>query len=886
MVYFALIRRLNNFSTMDIQAIKGKVNIFQIAEELGITIDKNTKRACCPFHNDKTPSLQFSESKQIATCFSSKCTAGTMDVIELVKRKNNWDLPQTLTFLNEKLGSQSNSNAVLISKNLISEDERILILTQLFEFFERGFICSKPAKDYAESRKLNHKLIQIGYNSGTFHHSVNLSQDKKNELIGKYEELGLLKKFNSGYSVFGKGCLVFPLRNEKNQIVSFYFREIDPDKSSKHYYLKNRQGLYPNYPQKETKSIIITESVIDAVSLKQSVSNDFTILANYGTEGGKEQIETIEKLESLKEITIFFDGDEAGKKGALKIAEELQKKSEICNLQFAIKIVQTPENEDINGLLEGHPSVDVHGNLEIFNHLLESAKLDSRLQDERPLTLKEEVKNKSLNLESSSLLSLKLKGNLLKSEESLKVTIEAENLETGKKLRDKIELYEYKQVDRFIKAVSEKLCVSENVVDDGIHQFIDDLEQKREVQKMEQQESEIKEKPLNTYEIEQCVNFGKEKGLINNLNNLIGHSGIVGEEKNRLFLFCIASSHKMKKTLHVVVQGSSGSGKTHLIKKVADLMPEERVKRFTRISEKSFYNYGEFDLVNMLIVLEDYDGMKEEAEFALRELQTNEILISSTSKKDEITGEIKSGENKVRGPIASMVATTHGEMYHDNETRVFFITIDETEEQTKKIIAFKNQISAGEINQGEQEKSKLFIQNFIRSLKPLKVKNTWIKHIDLPVNSDQKRRLHSLFEAFCEQITIIHQYQRKRDENGRLITEKKDIELAIDLMFESIVLKIDELNGRLRDFYEKVKAFVNGHNKEYEFTRMEIRHFTKLGNTQIHDNLRLLEEMEYIQKVHSSRHNTHSYKIAFWDNQQALRERIKLSINEQLNNIK
>ncbi len=862
MVYFALIRRLNNFSTMDIQAIKGNTNIFQVAEELGIQIDKHTKRACCPFHNDKTPSLQFSESKQIATCFSSKCSAGTMDVIELVKRKNNWDLSQTLNFLEDKTGSVK----LETQKTIISEEERILLLTQLFEFFERGFIGSKPAKDYAESRKLNHKVLQIGYNSGTFHHSVNLPQDKKNELIGKYEELGLLKKFNSGYSVFGKGCLVFPLRNEKNQIVSFYFREIDKTKKNKHYYLKNRQGLYPKYPQKETKSIIITESIIDAITLKQSVSNEFTVLANYGTEGGKEQTEAIEKIENLKEITIFFDGDEAGKKGAEKLATQLQKE------HLTIKIVQTPENEDINGLLEGHEP-------KIFNHLLESADTFFSSNEKQPTELKKEQPKQQV-------LQLRLKGNLLKSEDSLKVTIEAENLETGKKLRDKIELYEYKQVDRFIKAVSEKLCVSENVVDDGIHQFIDDLEQKREVQKMEQQESEIKEKPLNAYEIEQCVSFGKEKGLINNLNNLIGHSGIVGEEKNRLFLFCIASSHKMKKTLHVVVQGSSGSGKTHLIKKVADLMPEERVKRFTRISEKSFYNYGEFDLVNMLIVLEDYDGMKEEAEFALRELQTNEILISSTSKKDEITGEIKSGENKVRGPIASMVATTHGEMYHDNETRVFFITIDETEEQTKKIIAFKNQISAGEINQGEQEKSKLFIQNFIRSLKPLKVKNTWIKHIDLPVNSDQKRRLHSLFEAFCEQITILHQYQRKRDENGKLITEKQDIELAIDLMFESIVLKIDELNGRLRDFYEKVKDFVNVHNKEYEFTRMEIRHFTKLGNTQIHDNLRLLEEMEYIQKVHSSRHNTHSYKIAFWDNQQALRERIKLSINEQLNNIK
>jgi DNA primase catalytic core len=858
---------------MDIQVIKGNTNIFQIAEELGITIDKNTKRACCPFHDDKTPSLQFSESKQIATCFSSKCSAGTMDVIELVKRKNNWDLPQTLTFLQGRTGLVP----LEPQKPIISQEERILLLTQLFETFERAFLASKPAKDYAESRKLNHKLLQIGYNSGTFHHSVNLPQDKKNELIGKYEEIGLLKKFNSGHNVFGKGCLVFPLRNDKNQIVSFYFREIDDTKPIKHYYLKNRQGLYPNYPPAETKSIIITESIIDAVSLKQNLSNDYIILANYGTEGGKEQTESIEKLENLQEITIFFDGDEAGKKGALRLSSVLAENLQSANLQPVIKIVQTPENEDINGLLEGHEP-------EIFNHLLESAS-SFFLSIEKKKNDSSDKANGSAVKPKQQILQLTLKGNLLKSEESLKVTIEAENLETGRKLRDKVELYEYKQVDRFIKTVSEKLYLSENIVDDSIHAFIDELEQKRDIQKMEKQQQENNEKPLSTYELEQCIDFGKKKGMVKNLNNLIGNSGIVGEEKNRLFLFCIASSHKMKKTLHVVVQGSSGSGKTHLIKKIADLMPQERVKRFTRISEKSFYNYGEYDLVNRLIVLEDYDGMKEEAEFALRELQSNEILISSTSKKDELTGEIKSGENKVRGPISSMVATTHGEMYHDNQTRVFFISIDETQEQTQKIIDFKNQLSAGEINQEEQEQSRLFVQNFIRSLQPLKVKNTWIKHIDLPVNLDQKRRLHSLFEAFCEQITLLHQHQRKRDENGRLITEKQDIELAIDLMFESIVLKVDELNSRLRDFYEKIKVYVTQNGKEYEFTRFEIRQFTKLGNTQIHDNLRLLEDMEYIQKVYSSKHNTHNYKIAFWDNQQALRERIKISINEQLSKI-
>jgi len=853
---------------MDIQAIKGNTNILQIGEELGIQIDKNTKRACCPFHEDKTPSLQFSESKQIATCFSSKCTAGTMDVIELVKRKNNWELPQTLNFLQGK----TIEAPLEPNQPIISEEERILLLTQLFETFERSFLASKPAKDYAESRKLNHKIVQIGYNTATFHHTTNLPKDteKAKELLSKYEQLGIIKQHQSNnYTVFGKGCLVFPLRNEKNQIVSFYFREIDPPaggqatKPNKHYYLKNRQGLYPNYPTSETQKLIITECIIDSISLKQSVSNDFTILANYGTEGGKEQTEAIEKLQELQEIIIFFDGDEAGKKGAEKLANQLQKEN------LVIKIVQTPENEDINSLLQGHDS-------EILNHLLDnSIPFSFQLKEEKPT---EQPK-------TNNLLSFNLKGNLLKSEESLKVTIEVINLETGRKLTDKVELYEYKQVDRFIKLIANKLYVSENVVDDCIHAFIDELEQKRDIQKMESKQKDMKEKPLTATEIQEFRTFGKTPGLMQKLNELIGKSGIIGEEKNRQFLFCISSSYKMKKTLHAVVQGGSGSGKTHLIKKISDLMPQEKVKKFTRITEKSLYNYGEFDLVNMLIILEDYDGMKEEAEYAWRELQSNEILISSTSKKDEITGEIKSGENKVNGPIASMVATTNGELYHDNSTRVFFISVDETEEQTKQIIDYKNQLSAGEINREDQQQAMLFIQNFIRSLQPLEVKNSWIKHIDLPVKADQKRRLHSLFEVFCEQITLIHQHGRKRDEKGRLITEKQDIELAIDLMFDSIVLKVDELNGRLRDFYEKVKDFVLQHGKEYEFSRMEIRQFLGKSVSQIRRDLDALEETEYIYRTFSSKHNTYVYKVAFWDSLEALRNKIKEILNKQLSSL-
>ena len=77
---------------MDIPTLKSRLDILEIAGELGITTDRHGK-ALCPFHEDRRPSLQFSREKQIATCFSSHCTAGTMDVVELVKRYRKWELP-------------------------------------------------------------------------------------------------------------------------------------------------------------------------------------------------------------------------------------------------------------------------------------------------------------------------------------------------------------------------------------------------------------------------------------------------------------------------------------------------------------------------------------------------------------------------------------------------------------------------------------------------------------------------------------------------------------------------------------------------------------------------------------------------------------------------
>ena len=175
-----------------------------------------------------------------------------------------------------------------------------------------------------------------------------------------------------------------------------------------------------------------------------------------------------------------------------------------------------------------------------------------------------------------------------------------------------------------------------------------------------------------------CVAFLTKPALVRRINQLIGTAGVAGEENSRILLFVIASSYKMPDTLHALIQGTSGSGKTKLLKIISQLMPPEDVKSYTRVTDNSFYNQDEYFFVHKLLCFEDIDGLKEEAQLAVRELQSNEILVTSTSIKDE-NGKIRGGERTVRGPIASLACTTRGELYEDNVSRCFVIAVDESE---------------------------------------------------------------------------------------------------------------------------------------------------------------------------------------------------------------
>lgn len=446
----------------------------------------------------------------------------------------------------------------------------------------------------------------------------------------------------------------------------------------------------------------------------------------------------------------------------------------------------------------------------------------------------------------------------------------------------KLDLYEFNQVEKTSKIVAEKLGLRKDLIEQDLSQLTSLLEFYRDKQLHQKQGQKENTVQVPTASATKCIEFLKGENLIAKFNALIGKSGIIGEETNRILLFVIASSYKMPDTLHALIQGSSGSGKTRLLKIISDLMPTEDVKKYTRVTDNSFYNQDEYFFVNKLVCFEDMDGLKEDAQLAVRELQSNEILISSTSIKDS-NGSISGGERTVRGPIASLSCTTKGETYEDNISRSFLIAVDESREQTLKVIEYQNNVSAGLINKEEQKKIMGFAQNCIRLLKPYEVINPFAMKIRLPETAHKIRRLNELYQCFVRQITLLNQYQRKQDKEGRLITTKEDLQAACDILFESIVLKVDELDGSLRQFFERMKSYLKEENQE--FTQREIRQALNISKAQCSRCFGRLQSMEYITSKYQSNQRKVSYKVDYWDNYAKIRANIKDELTNQINEL-
>jgi DNA primase len=904
---------------MEIKEIKTKLTLATVLNYYNLKPDKNL-RLNCPFHQDKTPSLQVYYKTHTAYCFSSNCkTHGkSLDVIDFIMHKENSTKAEAIKKAMELLGENKivkheNPPTPTVKPTMSKEQ----ILQNMFTYFKNAVHNSRPAQEYIKQRGLDATKIEVGYNTAQFHHGARKEETLINNCvaIGLLSPWGTSKTGEQAYKPFAKYCICFALRDRGNHITGLYFRSTENNTDQKHFYLKESTGIYPHYPNPDTEKLIIAESIIDTASLLQieAITKHYSLLSAYGTNRLNDEMKTaISDLKQLKEIIFAFDNDEAGNKAVEKYSNELAKliadtrKNETNNQQLKQQLpniiftkLELP-CKDVNETLVAHQP-------EIIEHLLATRQNiflspDSNRDEknkiiEKPIntvvteTNKLNTSNPYKLIFTSDTATYFIKGGVDKVMNKLTVTIEIENQNLQNninKRRFKIDLYDNKQIEKLVQEASELLQLTKSNLEKDIHELTEALDHYREREMQTNTTEEQAEQSvyiLTPQEKNEALELAKDKNLIKTITEKLTQTGIIGEDENKTFLFVVGASHIQENPLNALIQGSSGSGKTNLLKGIFKIMPEESKKIYSRCSEKMLYNVPKYYFKNKLICFEDVDGLGEEAEYAWRELVSNGELISGVSYKDE-KGNIGIKELTVYGPITSIACTTKGAIYADNMSRLFLIAIDESKEQTQKINEYQAKEASGQINKQEQLQAIKQLQNYIRILAPYQVHNPHATKLKLPEGIRDERRLYRLYLYFIDMITVLHQYQRKKTEQGKLIATKQDCQIAKDLMFECIMLKMDELDGSLRQFFERLKDYVNKqNNNSYEFTQREIREVLKVSKTHLQRFIHELIYLEYVQQTSVHPNKGNKFRIHYFDDYRKLQDDVKVFLQNQINSL-
>jgi DNA primase len=881
---------------MELKEIKALLSMETVLGHYGLKPDKHD-RLLCPFHPDKTPSLQIYPKTNTYCCFSSNCTAGTGDTIQFIqlmeKGSKHEALVKAAALCGGSLIPLTAPTATPTAKLFVEsgELEKEALMGKVFSYFKKSLPLARKAGEYLQGRGIDPQQHDIGYNSGGLH-----GESKNHHLVSSMEKYGLLKRRPAGgYNVWAKDCVIFPLRSVEHKVVSLYGRSITNDSDQRHFYLTGREGLYPGYPKAATTRLILVESIIDAVSVLQQheLTIQYELLALYGTNGLTDaHLQAILALKHLEEIIFMLNGDEAGKAATARHCVTLH------TLLPTVKLttVAVPDGEDVNSLLQTHddPRVlaDLIGGRIAFSFSIEPTPSE---QPKVPapavvtpaggqlITANPEL----LVYDKGELLITVLGGIKLTGLDRMRVTLKVEH--KAKQLlpvRHHLDLYNHPHTEQLINKIAESLDIPTQRATQTIAALTSELEGYR-AKRMESLTSRAEERiQLSPTQRQAAISYLKQANLLERTGEDIGRSGIVGEETNRLIAWLVYSSRKLSVPLHLMFLGSSGSGKTYLQERVSELIPPEDKIEITQITENAFYYFRQDELRHRLLLIEDLDGA-ESSMYPLRELQSKRRISKTVTLKDS-KGNLKTVTLTVEGPVSVSGCTTRERLYEDNANRCLLLYIDDGKDQDRRILDYQTRAAGGEINREAEHHTRQQLQHVQRVLMPVQVVNPFAKYIHLPEQIFKPRRTMTLLLAFIEAITFYHQYQRplKRDAQGHPYVESTvaDMEAAFALLKDVLFSKSDELTKASRGFLELLKVILKEQGKA-SFHAREIRQSLRITPTTLKRHLSELERYGYLKVNRSTRYGKYEYTIADYTEYDKLKSAIDQHLQAILDKI-
>jgi hypothetical protein len=375
----------------------------------------------------------------------------------------------------------------------------------------------------------------------------------------------------------------------------------------------------------------------------------------------------------------------------------------------------------------------------------------------------------------------------------------------------------------------------------------------------------------------------------------------MGERNNVHLLYTAMTSRKRDTPLSVLILSSSGSGKTALQDAVLAFCPPEDLVKLTSLSGKALFYKDRLSLKNKVLALEEGDGA-EEAMYAIRNLISAGELVSESTIKDLTTGRLTTMENRVEGPSTVCFTTTKPDVDPETKSRFWVTSIDESRDQTRKILLFQRQqhLSDGLITTPEIEAILKKHRNFQRLLKPLAVKNPYAVQLTYGDDRLQGRRDQPKYLNLIKAIAFLRQMQKTvlyEQRNGSAVpyieVDRDDVKLANRLAHEILGHSLNELsrpgNDLLLQLEEMAKERLKTLLKEnpdsktrtsgLSFSRRDIRESTGWTNTRLHIHLKELVDFEYIVIEAGKNGMPFRYRLA-WEGQGKDGKRFMLGLTD------
>ncbi|MBF0396748.1 MAG: toprim domain-containing protein [Desulfobacterales bacterium] len=647
-----------------IDAVKKGIDIKSYIESRGIALKKQGRSyvGLCQFHKDIKPSLSVTPDKQLFNCFG--CGASG-DVIKFVMMSDKVEFKEAVEKLEEKVpyseSGQASSKNPEQSQPINIKDKRLL--SRVVSYYQKILGEDRRGVEYLkEKRGINSiqtlKDFGIGFVNGNLKQI--LPEDK--EVIENLKKIGILNdKGNESFY----NCVVFPLYDVNGSVVGLYGRNITDENSINHLYLAGpKKGIINRQAVKISQTIILTESVIDALTLyDQGVKN---VIPAYGVNGLiDEHIALFHKR--IKEVYIVFDADEAGLKGAEAVSVRLKEK------EIVSYIVNLPV-KDVNIFFKRQTP-------EEFEALLKNANPKSLEQSENVIKRKQSLYKEIGNgfIVGYSERQYHMKG-IQRGDTQLKVTIKASKDVEGNVPFElsTIDMYSSRSRIWFGKLCADLFSASEELIREDLGKILNLCEEF----KPKTREKGVIE--VTEEERSEAENFLKNPKMFEEILSDIEIMGVVGEEINKIICYLTAVSRKLDKPLSSLIQSRSGAGKSTLQNTIIKLMPEEEYEQYTRVTDQALFYKEEDSLVHKILAIEEEAGVGGAA-YSIRNIQSCGKISVATTGKDPATGKMKTEKYTVEGPVAVMLTTTSAELDQETASRFLSLSIDESTQMTSAI---------------------------------------------------------------------------------------------------------------------------------------------------------------------------------------------------------